>query len=127
MRGIADHVERFVILPSRINKDRTREVFGELRDCELAGSFIFTDENCTCAVNGINREGFTARGGQRAIALNGNRACERAALGIVSAAKKQRGIRFTVTPTLSVPEVFRSSEPTPSPVRVSVLPPSIST
>lgn len=34
------------------------------------------------------------RGGQRAIALNGNRACERAALGIVSAAKKQRGIRF---------------------------------
>ena len=42
----------------------------------------------------INREGFTPRGGQRAIALNGNRACERAALGIVSAAKKQRGIRF---------------------------------
>ena len=94
MRGIADHVERFVIFPSRINEDRTREVFGELRDCELAGSLIFTDENRTCTVNGINREGFTPRGGQRAIALNGNRACERAALGIVSAAKKQRGVRF---------------------------------
>lgn len=59
MRGIADHVERFVIFPSRINEDRTREVFGELRDCELAGSLIFTDENRTCTVNGINREGFT--------------------------------------------------------------------
>ena len=93
MRGIADHVERFVILPSRINEDRTREVFGELRDCELAGSLIFTDENRTFAGNGINREGFTPRGGQRAIALNGNRACERAALGIVCASKKQRGIR----------------------------------
>ena len=30
------------------------EVFGELRDCELAGSLIFTDENRTCTVNGIN-------------------------------------------------------------------------
>ena len=43
----------------RAVKDRTREVFGELRDCELAGSLIFTDENRTFAVNGINREGFT--------------------------------------------------------------------
>uniref|UniRef100_UPI0026DD92F9 hypothetical protein n=1 Tax=Sutterella wadsworthensis TaxID=40545 RepID=UPI0026DD92F9 len=93
MRGIADHVERFIILPSRINEDRTREVFGELRDCELAGSLIFTDENRTFAVNGINREGFTPppRGGGRAGAVNGNRASVRAALGLVRAANKPRG------------------------------------